>query len=425
MDSSNQLLKTLPASISSILLPLISFHDLPEGTKIENRIALSVTRSMPALRDSLKVLTESTRLLAVVADLFATETFSVAEEFGLTPYLFFPTNAMVLSLIFHLPKLDETYLCEYRDIPEPIKLPGCFPVHGRDFPSSVQDRNDMAYKRIVHRAKQYRQPAGIIVNSFVDLEPGAFEALMRGEPGLPPIYPVGPVVKTGSRLIEPTDESGCVHWLDNQPSGSVIFVCFGSGGTLSQEQLNEVAFGLEMSGQRFIWVVRIPDEKAANAAYFGFQTRDPLEFLPDGFLDRTRGLGLVVRRWAPQIEVLRHVSTGGFVTHCGWNSTLEGIVNGVPLIAWPLYAEQRMNAVLVADDLKIGIRVKGNENGLVGREEIVEYAKRLIEGEEGKMIRERMRQVKEAASRALSKDGSSANSLAKLVEIWKSKDKKC
>jgi hydroquinone glucosyltransferase len=212
-----------------------------------------------------------------------------------------------------------------------------------------------------------------------------------------------------------------LRWLNKQPHSSVLFVSFGSGGTLSHEQLNELASGLEMSGQRFLWVVRSPNEKAANAAYFSGQSaNDPFAFLPNGFLERTKGVGLVVPSWAPQVQILKHGSTRGFLTHCGWNSTLESIVHGVPLIAWLLYAEQRTNSVLLADDLKVALRVKVNDNGLVGHKDMANYAREVIKGEKGKLLKSKMKEIKNAAERALSQDGSSTKSLAKMAEIWRS-----
>jgi hydroquinone glucosyltransferase len=386
---------------------------------VEARISLTLTRSLPALRDSFKVLAESSRLVALVVDLFGTEAFDVAKEFGISTYIFFPSTAMTLSLIFYLPELDETYSCEYRDLPEPVKLPGCVPVHGADLVDPIQDRKNEVYKGILHMAKRHPLAAGIMVNSFLDLEPGSFKALMEGKEGRPPVYPVGPLVQSGSD--HGAYGSECLRWLDEQPNNSVLFVSFGSGGTLSHEQLHELALGLEMSGQRFLWVVRSPHEKAANATYFSVQSiKDPLDFLPDGFLERTKGVGLVVPSWAPQVQVLKHGSTGGFLTHCGWNSTLESILHGVPLIAWPLYAEQRMNSVLLADDLKVALRVKVNDKGLVGHEDISNYARCLIEGEEGKLLKSKMKELKIAADRALSEEGSSTKSLAEVAQVMKS-----
>jgi hydroquinone glucosyltransferase len=413
------ILEALPNSISSIFLPPASLDDLPEDVLAETRIALTMTRSLPALRDSFKVLAESTRLVASVVDLFGMEVFDVAKEFGVFSYVFFPSTAMALSLIFYIPELDQTYTCEYRDLPEPVKLPGCVPIHGSDLADPFQDRKNEVYKWVLQSAKRYSLAAGIMVNSFLELEPGCFKALMEGKEGRPPVYPVGPLVQSGSD--DGVEGSECLSWLDKQPNGSVLFVSFGSGGTLSHEQLNELASGLEMSGQRFLWVVRSPNEKAANAAYFSGQSaNDPFAFLPDGFLERTKGLGLVVPSWAPQVQILKHASTGGFLSHCGWNSTLESIVHGVPFIAWPLYAEQRMNAVLLADDLKVALRVKVNDKGLVGHKDIASYAREVIEGEEGKLLKSKMKELKNAAERALSQDGSSTKSLAEVAHILKS-----
>ncbi|XP_062030406.1 hydroquinone glucosyltransferase-like [Rosa rugosa] len=415
-----KLLEALPETISSTFLPPVNFDDLPPESAMETKIALTLARSLSAIRNSVKALAESTRLVALVVDLFGLEAFDVANEFNVLPYLFFPTTAMLLWFVFELPKLDKTTTCEYRDLPEPVQLPGCVPLHGRDFAEPVQDRSNEAYKAMVRIAKMYKSAAGIMVNSFADLEPGAFKASKEQGPGLglPPVYPVGPVIKTGS--VNEMGENEClISWLDGQPKGSVLFVSFGSGGTLTAEQMNELALGLEMSRVRFLWVARSPNDKQ-NATYFGAQgSNDPSTFLPEGFLERTKDVGLVVTSWAPQVQILSHTSTGGFLTHCGWNSTLESIVHGVPLIAWPLYAEQKMNVVLLAEDLKVAWRVEVNEKGIVQCEEISKYARGLIEGDEGRVLKKKMMELKEASQLALSQDGSSTKSLSEVVNIWK------
>ncbi|GAB4857622.1 hypothetical protein Ancab_015528, partial [Ancistrocladus abbreviatus] len=179
----------------------------------------------------------------------------------------------------------------------------------------VQDRKNDAYKRVLEIVKHFLKASGIIINSYKDLEPGAFKALMQNEEGMPPVYPVGPLFRTGSEFGTAGSDQ-CLPWLDEQASGSFLFVSFGSAGTLSHEQTIELAPGLEMSGQRLLWVFK------AN---------------PDA---------------APQVQILGHGSTGEFLPHCGWNSALESITNGVPLKAWPLFGEQRLNAVQLTDDSK-------------------------------------------------------------------------
>ncbi|XP_075643555.1 hydroquinone glucosyltransferase-like [Castanea sativa] len=408
-------LHALPTTIDHVFLPpVILEEEEMKGPRFEVQTILTLTRSLPPLRDVLK----STRFSAFVVDPFGIDALDIAKELNISPYIFFPTNAFALSLIFHLPKLDETVSCEYRDLPEPLKLPGCIPIHGRDLAEPFQDRTSESYKMFLRIAKRFRLAEGIIVNTFMGLEGSAIKALLEEEAKNLPLYPVGPIQSGSSNQVE---ESDCLRWLGNQPHGSVLFVCFGSGGTLSYDQTNELALGLELSGQKFLWVVRTPNNESADAAYLSDQTlyNNPLAFLPKGFVERTEGQGLAVPSWAPQAQVLSHGSTGGFLTHCGWNSSLESIMQGIPLIAWPLYAEQKMNAVLLAEDLKVALRPKTNKNGLIDREEIAKVVKGLMDGEEGKKVRNRMKDIKIAAEKALNVDGSSTKTLSKLASKWK------
>ncbi|KAJ6328761.1 hypothetical protein OIU77_010447 [Salix suchowensis] len=386
-EAQTKVLGSLPAGINYISLPPVSFDDLP-GIRAETQISLTITRSLSSIRDVLKSLVASTRLVALVLDLFGTDVIDIAMEFSVPSY--------IASL-----------------------STGCAtPVHGRDLPDPIQDRKDDAYKWFLHHSSRHGLAEGILLNSFVDLEPETIKALQDQELGnLPPIYPVGPIINSGSSIGVSGHE--CLQWMDDQPHGSVLYISFGSGGTLSFEQLNELAMGLEISEQKFLWVVRSPD-KSASASYFSAKSNtDPFSFLPEGFLDRTEGQGLVVPSWAPQIQVLSHGSTGGFLTHCGWNSILESIVHGVPLIAWPLYAEQKTNAVLLSAGLKVALRPEVDGNGLVGREEIAKVVKGLMQGGEGVAIRNRMKGLKEAAAKAVSEEGSSTKSLHELVSRWK------
>ncbi|KAM7508995.1 hypothetical protein LguiA_019448 [Lonicera macranthoides] len=395
-------LNSLRGNISHIFLPPVNLSDQPADINIEVQIFLTITRSLPSLRETLKLLILRTNLVALIADGFSTDAFEIARELQISPYLFFTANALTLSFCFHLPELDLMVSGEFRDLPEPVKIPGCVAVQGRDLLDPVQDRSGDAYRGILCSVKRFKLADGILVNSFMELEKGAFNAFKESEISGPPVYPIGPLIQSG--LSNDGDQFECLNWLDKQPSGSVLFVAFGSGGTLSHRQLKELAMGLEMSGQKFLWVVRAPNDDASNGAYFNTQMqKDPLGFLSEGFLDRTRGQGLVVPNWAPQAQVLAHDSTGGFVTHCGWNSTLESIVHGVPLIAWPLYAEQKMTAVMLTDDLKVALRPQADENGLVGREEIEKVVKCLLEGEGGEKVRYKMKILRDASVKVVRK----------------------
>ncbi|CAI0404721.1 unnamed protein product [Linum tenue] len=166
-----------------------------------------------------------------------------------------------------------------------------------------------------------------------------------------------------------------------------------------------------MSHQQFLWVVRSGPQSNSN----------PFNYLPEGFLGRTKGRALLVPSWAPQIQVLGHRATGGFLNHCGWNSTLESILNGVPLISWPLHGDQKMVAVQLVEHLKIALRPIAGEDGLIRREEISKVVRGLMVGEEGLAVRNEMNVLKEAAKNAMSEEGSSTKSLELLVSQWKNR----
>ena len=152
------------------------------------------------------------------------------------------------------------------------------------------------------------------------------------------ILPVGPMLPKAyfSTGPETSAEAGlrdaCLEWLDTQPEASVLYVSFGSVAVLSVPQIQELAMGLEMSGQRFLLVLR-PSKNAENLPVF-----------PEGFEELIKGRGFVHIGWVPQLFVLSHRAVGGFLTHCGWNSTLETICRGLPMLTWPIQAEQAMNA---------------------------------------------------------------------------------
>ncbi|XP_020208604.1 UDP-glycosyltransferase 72B1 [Cajanus cajan] len=414
-ESPKAYLKTLPSNIHPISLPPINKEQLPQGVQPATLIKLTITHSLPSIHEVLKSRFSKDPLTALVVDVFACQALEFAKEFNALSYVYFPTSALVLSLIFHAPKLDEEVSSEYSNLTEPIKLPGCVPVMGVDLPDPVQSRSSEVYKQFLQTSKAMVAADGIIINTFLELEPSAVRALGEFGDGKIKLYPVGPITQKGSS--NEVDESDkCLRWLDKQPPCSVLYVSFGSGGTLSQQQINELACGLELSCQRFLWVLRAPSN-LANSAYLEAAKDDPFQFLPGGFLERTKEKGLVVPLWAPQVHVLSHNSVGGFLTHCGWNSTLESVQEGVPLITWPLFAEQKMNAVLLNDGLKVALRPKLNDEGIVEREEIAKMVKCLMEGEEGKGMYERMRNLKDSASNAL-KDGSSAQTLLQLASHW-------
>ncbi|KAL8060629.1 hypothetical protein ABFX02_02G036700 [Erythranthe guttata] len=204
------------------------------------------------------------------------------------------------------------------------------------------------------------------------------------------------------------DEHECLSWLDSKKPNSVVYACFGSIATFTPAQLHETAVGLEGSGQDFIWVVR-------NGKH------DNEEWLPEGFEERVKGRGLIIRGWVPQVAILGHPAVGAFVTHCGWNSTLEGICAGLPMVTWPVFAEQFYNEKLVVEVLRVGVSV-GNKKWMrvgsegVRREAVVEAVQRVMVGEEAEEMRKRVEGYKEMARRAVGEGGSSYKGLNDLIQ---------
>ncbi|KAJ7949674.1 Glycosyltransferase [Quillaja saponaria] len=297
-------------------------------------------------------------------------------------------------------------------------------------PEPMLDRADPAYWDLLYFCSHLPKSSGIIINTFEELEPIALKAIAKGvcvpDAPTPPIYCIGPLIAeadTGAKAIDGVGVGGddCLLWLDKQPNRSVVFLCFGSRGSFPVEQLKEIADGLEKSGQRFLWVVKSPpqDEKLQTTEY----TTDKVKLesiLPEGFLERTKDRGMVVRSWVPQVAVLSRESIGGFVTHCGWNSVLESVVAGVPIIAWPLYAEQHLNRNILVKDMNMSIGVEQREeDGFVSGDEVERVMRELMESENGREMRERSWNMREMALAARGAFGSSTKSLANLVKTWK------
>ncbi|GJV83566.1 hypothetical protein Tco_1523464 [Tanacetum coccineum] len=172
-------LDALPNGLNYIILPSVSFDDLPKDTQMETRISLMVTRSLDSLRQVFKSLVVENNMVALFIDLFGTDAFDVAIEFGVAPYVFFPSTAMALSLFLHLPKLDQMVSCEYRDLPEPVQIPGCIPVRGIDLLDPVQDRKNDAYKWVLHNAKSRVEIARVVKGLLEGEEGKSIRSRMR------------------------------------------------------------------------------------------------------------------------------------------------------------------------------------------------------------------------------------------------------
>lgn len=202
----------------------------------------------------------------------------------------------------------------------------------------------------------------------------------------------------------------CLEFLDNLDVNSVIYVSFGTGTKLSEEQVNELAFGLEKSNQKFIWVIGKGDHSNTNDI-------DNSIKLPRGFEERVKGRGMTVRNWVPQLEILGHPSTGGFLSHCGWNSCMESISMGVPIIAWPNEWDQPYNAVLITNVLKIGISLRNwtHEDKLIISESIEKSVKILMDTSKGEEMRKRAVELSNKIKRSVSPGGVAAKEVESFI----------
>ncbi|PIA37092.1 hypothetical protein AQUCO_03100090v1 [Aquilegia coerulea] len=197
------------------------------------------------------------------------------------------------------------------------------------------------------------------------------------------------ILPVGVLIQEPSNDdkdSVFLEWLNTKERSSTVFVSFGSEYYMSREEIQETAQGLELSEVNFIWVIRFPEGEEVKVD----------DVLPQGFLERTEERGMVVEGWAPQVKILKHPSIGGFVSHCGWSSVLEGMMLGVPLIAMPMHIDQPLNARLVVE-LGVGMEVERDESGngnLVGGK-IAKVIKQVVT-EKGVEVRKRMMELSES-----------------------------
>ncbi|KAL3512885.1 hypothetical protein ACH5RR_025602 [Cinchona calisaya] len=248
-------------------------------------------------------------------------------------------------------------------------------------------------------AKSY----GMIVNSFYEIESGYIDYWNRHMG--PKALCIGPLcmAKPPVLLAEEFEKPKWRLWLDEKMKNGeqVLYVAFGTQAEVSEEQLLEIAEGLEQSNANFLWVTKSKS----------------LEIL-EGFEKRAKNRGIIVREWVDQMEILRHKSVKGFLSHCGWNSVTESICAGVPILAMPFMAEQHLNARLVAEELGIGLRImpiNGSVRGFVKWDEVEKRVRELMEAREGEEIRKKMKKVAEAASGAIREGGSSWQTLDQLV----------
>ncbi|MQL75812.1 hypothetical protein Taro_008207 [Colocasia esculenta] len=373
-------------------------------------------------RSSFEQLVREHRPDAVVTDMFFPWSGEVAEEVGVPRLVFHGTSFFsfcVRDALFRHPPPessdgDEEGIYVVPGLPHRIEF-------GRgQLPNSQKRRPDFD-KLFVQMKQAETRCFGVVVNSFYELEP-EYADRYRKALGMK-AWHVGPVslcndddgnkAERGGGAGAGVDPDNCLNWLASKEPSSVIYVCFGSLCRFTAAQLREIALGLEASGHPFIWVVRGLGGQGATSSE---------QWLPEGFEDRTAGRGMIIRGWAPQILLLNHEAVGGFVTHCGWNSCLEGITAGLPMVAWPLFADQFFNerqlvrilgvAVSMGDAVRYSLSEE--DRPVVGAEQVARAVEAVMGG--GGEMRRRARKLKEAAMAAVREGGSSYGDVGRLIE---------
>ncbi|KAJ9559338.1 hypothetical protein OSB04_013952 [Centaurea solstitialis] len=281
--------------------------------------------------------------------------------------------------------------------------------------------DEKSKERFERMEKAGKAAYGIVVNSFEELEDKYVEEFAKAKGKK--VWCIGPVSLCNKSFLDIAErgekgainERDCLKWLDSRESGSVVYVCLGSLTHSSMEQSIEVAMGLELSNVPFIWFTR--DKEGELEKWVS----------KEGYEERIKDRGLIVRGWAPQILILSHRAVGGFITHCGWNSTLEGISAGIPMVTWPHFAEQFLNERFIVDVLKIGVRI-GTEVpvsfGVQEKNEVtvkMEDVKKAVEDlmndkEESKERRRRAKKLGEMAKRAMENGGSSQLNMTLMIQ---------
>lgn len=259
-----------------------------------------------------------------------------------------------------------------------------------------------AVSEFLHSYLDIRSSSAVIWNTVEMLDQLNLNGLQQKQWKVP-FFPIGPFHKQVPAL--PTslmkEDTSCLSWLDKQAPNSVIYVSLGSFEVIDEKALTEMAWGLAKSEKPFLWVIR-PSMVSGSEA---------MECLPEDFFDMTKERGCIVK-WAPQIKVLAHSSVGGFFTHCGWNSTLESMCEGIPMICRPCNSDQIINARYISHVWKVGLALEQ-----VTEVTLEEAVRKLMVGEEGKEIRQRALSMKQELEGTLNKGGPSHKSLEGLVKF--------
>ncbi|KAJ7535077.1 hypothetical protein O6H91_12G017500 [Diphasiastrum complanatum] len=363
----------------------------------------------------------------------------VASDLSIPLYTLYTSPTWSLTPLFYVPILTAQGELPLRSSEQRrlMSLPGLPPLWDTDLFHVMRDVIPTGVRRaVLNCSLVLSQSSRILLNTTYEMESDYIDALQKEDPCKMniKIQAIGPLLP--SELLETKDDAQyslrskhessvvkqCIEWLNTQSPASVLYVSFGSLYITSENEIIEIAHGLEASTHAFLWVLRPPPSNNSQNASSWIS-----RVLPQGFQSRTRNRGFIFPHWAPQQLILSNPSIGFFLTHCGWNSILESVCCGVPLIAYPQFGDQNINCRMIVDQLNIGIELEKNEfKGFSERMAVERAVRTVMEREEGHQIRRKVAQLRDRVGMAVKEEyGSSYRNVEAIVqEIYHCFDRK-
>ncbi|GAB4829004.1 hypothetical protein Ancab_018661 [Ancistrocladus abbreviatus] len=405
-------------SIQTLALPFPHHPKLPLGVEnvkdIGNRGNQHIIAALSELHDPIIQWFKShaSPPQAILSDFLLGWTHQLARELNIPRIVFFSSGTFLACIVAHLYRnMDTVRTMEVVCFPDLPKSPSLIEPH-LPFIFRKYRESDSDWQVVKDGMLANLSSWGCLFNSCSALE-GEYLAHMKEELGQGRVYGVAPLSLMGGsntlNRVNPDSESkySALRWLDDCLAMSVLYVCFGSQKLLTRPQMEALALGLDRSMTRFIWVVR-------SAMSVLLEGAEGYAGLPSGFEERISGRGLVIKGWAPQGDILNHKAVGGFVSHCGWNSVLESVAAGVMILAWPMEADQFVNAKLLVDDLGAAVRLCEGEDAVPDPDELAQVISKSLSGNMPQ--KEKAKELKEKTLEAVKEGGSSSGDLDELVK---------
>ncbi|KAK9064688.1 hypothetical protein SSX86_016070 [Deinandra increscens subsp. villosa] len=401
----NPLLSSSP-NIHPLVLPFPPHPSLPSGVEnvkdIGNHGNLPIINSLSKLHDPIIQWFEShdNPPVAMISDFFLGWTHHLAKKLGIQSFCFFSSGAFLTAVIEYGCRNISWIRSQNNNMIVLHDLPNSPTFSWEHLPTLIRayKESDPEWEFVLDGHIANASCSGWVVNTFDALESRYMEYLTKLL-GDGRVFGVGPVsLLSGSDPMtrgqsEPGSELDVVRWLDGRLDGSVVYVCFGSQKFLTSDQMEGLANGLEDSGVHYVLVVK----------------------QEQGGLSRVgSGRGFVIKGWAPQVAILSHRAVGGFLSHCGWNSVLESILAGVMILAWPMEADQYVNARLLVEDHGVAVRVCEGPNTVPDSAELARKIAESMRGDKSEKLK--AKEMKNKAIEALKEGGGSSMELDRFVK---------